>query len=379
MNHHGRYRHRLPATAALLAILTTSALATESLVSRSYLTGTFTNQVEQLTEQRLKTAAVSNSNNFNNSNSNFIFSTFPSVSASTSSNWQEMLLNATDRVQCPIGSSVFILDGDLQADSTGTIIDITTGSVIKDGEILTQNHRYLIAETSQASLTIRSKTAVIHTQGGCTVQYSQNSHRTDYFAIATALKTLHLFQGSNIGFGQGYELQAAPTRLQALIMFLRVMGEEQNALAYTGTTPFTDIAPGSKGEKYVGYAYSKGYTKGYSAHTFQPGQNVTAAQYLEFLLRALGYRAVNGSGSTLDHALDEALSIGMITAAEQQSLLSSPFLRADLAYISYYALDTPMADSPDQSEQTLHDILLSRQIFTETESNQARALVPGSR
>ena len=62
---------------------------------------------------------------------------------------------------------------------------------------------------------------------------------------------MHLFQGSLTGYGQGYDLEAAPTRLQALIMFIRVLGEEDAALAWSGTTPFTDIAKGSQAEKYV--------------------------------------------------------------------------------------------------------------------------------
>ena len=42
---------------------------------------------------------------------------------------------------------------------------------------------------------------------------------------------MHLFQGSYTGYGQGFDLEAAPTRLQALIMFIRVLGEESEALA----------------------------------------------------------------------------------------------------------------------------------------------------
>ena len=57
---------------------------------------------------------------------------------------------------------------------------------------------------------------------------------------------MHLFQGSFTGYGDGYDLEVAPTRLQALIMFIRVLGEENDALAYTGSTPFTDITPGTR-------------------------------------------------------------------------------------------------------------------------------------
>ena len=69
-------------------------------------------------------------------------------------------------------------------------------------------------------------------------------------------------------------------------MFIRVLGEEEAALNWTGTTPFTDIAHGSLSEHYVGYALEKGYTNGYTATLFKPDLAVTANQYMEFMLRA---------------------------------------------------------------------------------------------
>ena len=97
-------------------------------------------------------------------------------------------------------------------------------------------------------------------------------------------------------------------------MFIRVLGEENDALAYTGSTPFTDITPGTQSEKYVGYAYSKGYTNGYSATTFRPSQTVTASQYMEFILRALGYSSADNKD--LSGTLTNALTNGVITEGE---------------------------------------------------------------
>ena len=131
--------------------------------------------------------------------------------------------------------------------------------------------------------------------------------------MAGALKTLNLFKGSYTGYGQGYDLEVAPTRLQALIMFIRVLGEEEQALAWTGSQPFTDIAPGTQSEKYVGYAYEKGYTNGYSATTFRPSQAISANQYVEFMLRALGYSSADNK--VVSDALERALSCSLLTPA----------------------------------------------------------------
>src|SRR5699024_3690845 len=131
-----------------------------------------------------------------------------------------------------------VLAGSVQLSfGSGAVVDVTAGTTVPSGTSLALQHRYLVAEDTSAVFTVTSKTAVVDYQGPYSLQYSG---QTDYNAMATALKTMHLFQGSLTGYGDGYDLEAAPTRLQALIMFIRVLGEEQEALAWQGTTPFTD-------------------------------------------------------------------------------------------------------------------------------------------
>lgn len=349
----------LPAAAALLAAVTVSALAaggdaSDPLVSLSHLNGAFLDRLDQQIQQRIYNAGSTSTG---------------TTSSGKVVSWQESLLKERDCLQCSTGSSVLVLAGTVQADVSGTVVDVSTGSTVEDGSILALNHRYLVAEDSSAAFTVTSKTAVADIQGSSSVQYSD---AVDYHALAAALKTMHLFRGSLTGFGQGFDLHAAPTRLQALIMFIRVLGEEEAALSYSGDNPFTDVPKGSQGEKYVGYAYSRGYTNGYDASSFRPGQTVSATQYLAFLLRALG---ADSGGGDLSHTLDDALANGLITAGEQLELQNEPFLRADLVYVSYYALDAPMA----QTGRTLRDTLLDRGIFTQTESLQAQTLISSPR
>ena len=309
----------------LLAALSAYALAaggdaSDPLASLSYLTGPFTDAVDEKVAEKLDEAAGSGE----------------SSAGSSSASWQELRLKEGD---------FLLLAGSGRFDfSAGTVVDVTTGTPVASGTALTVNHRYLVAEDTAASFLVTSKTAVVDYQGTHTLSASNS---TDYNAIASALKTLHLFQGSFTGYGSGYDLEVVPTRLQALIMFIRVLGEEEEALAYTGGTPFTDITPDTQSEKYVGYALSKGYTNGYSATTFRPSQTVTASQYVEFLLRALGYSSAENKD--LSATLTNALANGVITPGELAALQSGTFLRADLAYVSYYALDALVAGS----DQTL--------------------------
>ena len=166
----------------------------------------------------------------------------------------------------------------------------------------------------------------------------------------------------------------APTRIQALIMFLRVLGEEDAALAYTGPAlPFTDIQPGSNSAKYVGYAYAKGYTNGYTATLWRPNQTVSLNQYTEFLLRALGYSSV--TNTDLSDTLDRAVSAGLINSKESAALAKVSFLRAELVYLSFRSLDATVSGTMD----TLSDTLIAKGVFTSAEAREGRALVSAKR
>ena len=352
-------------TACLLAsVLMVTALAAgdagDPLISLSYLTEVFTKQVDQKVEEKLDV-----------SDTTILGGDTSLPDTSIAKTWTEARLKAQDVLLGTTGTSVMMLAGKAEVSFPfGTVVDVTTGTTVANGTALALNHRYMVAEDTSALFQITSKTAVVDYQGSYAFSYSDT---VDYNAIAYALKTMHLFKGSFTGYGQGYDLEAAPTRLQALIMFIRVLGEEDAALAYTGTHPFTDITKGTQADKYVGYAYAKGYTNGYSANTFRPSQAIPANQYMEFVLRAMGYSS--SDNKTVSDALERALASGVITVGEYTALKNGIFLRADLVYVSYYALDTQMA----LGGQTLRDVLLDRGVFTSAESREADRLVSSGR
>lgn len=358
-------RFLLPVLCLLIPLaLMVSALAaggdlSDPLASLSYLTGIFTDTVNKRVDEKL-----------NASDQALLSGNLEAVSGSSAATWTETRLKEGDVLTGSTGTSVLVLAGGARVTFSGAVVDVTTGTAVTSGSALAVNHRYLVAENTTADFTVTSKTAVVDYQGPYAFRYS---NATDYNAIAAALKTLNLFKGSFTGYGEGYDLEVAPTRLQALIMFIRVLGEEDAALAYTGPMPFTDVAAGSQSEKYVGYAYSKGYTNGYSATTFRPSQTVTAGQYMEFMLRALGYSSA--ANTDLSGTLDNAYANGVITSGELTALQSGTFLRADLVYVSYYALDATMAGTGI----TLRDTLMNKGTFTSAQVSEAAALVPGGR
>lgn len=91
---------------------------------------------------------------------------------------------------------------------------------------------------------------------------------------ANALKDLGLFLGSNNGF----DLDRTPSRVEALVLLLRMLGEEKEAQNITYTNPFADVPTWA--EKHVAYAYNKGYTNGISATLFGSNNIAAPEQFL---------------------------------------------------------------------------------------------------
>ena len=247
-----------------------------------------------------------------------------------------------DQIQVSAGSGFLLLAGTAGLSCTGNkAIDLTSGWEKGTGA-LEAGRRYLVAEDTVATLTVTSPTAVLSLEGYHTLTESAS---TDYNTLAAALRTMGLFQGSGTGYGSGFDLEAAPTRIQGLILFLRLIGEEEAALASTAACPFTDVPDWC--QSYAAYAYQQGYTRGMDAENqiFGTNDTLTARQYVTFLLRALGYQdSGENPDFTWDTVLSRAVELGVLTPGEEALLNGEPFLRAQVVYLSYFALDAPCRD-----------------------------------
>lgn len=295
-----------------------------------------------------------------------------SPNASCALSFTDLRLKQNDALLASSGTSVIPLAGSVRAEFTdGTLVDVTAGKTVSSGTTLTADHRYMAAEDSTVRFVTASKTAVVQVMGYYAVAAATDT--PDYNAMAEALKSLNLLRGSGTGYGSGFDLENAPTRGAALIMFIRLLGEEEQALAYTGDCPFTDVAKGSTTYPYVAYAYHKGYTNGYSLTTFRPKDKTNARQYTEFILRAMGYSSRDNGD--LDGTLANAVRSGVITAGEKAALESGSFLRADLTYLSYYALQATLPSG----EETLAEQLMAQGVFTSRAYQAALAGVDSQR
>ena len=166
---------------------------------------------------------------------------------------------------------------------------------------------------------------------------------------ANALYELGLFQGTaeNEYGSPVFDLDRAPNRNEAVTMLVRLLGAEEEALAGEWETPFTDVPEWAA--PYVGYAFENALTDGVSETEFGGSANVSAAQYLTFVLRALGY--VSGEDFEWDAAWELSDEIGL-TGGEYNAETES-FTRGDVAVVSYAALSCTLKDSEVTLQESL--------------------------
>ena len=170
----------------------------------------------------------------------------------------------------------------------------------------------------------------------------------DFTHCADYLNDMGLFQGGT----NGYDLDRAPTRLEAGVMLVRLLGAEDAALAnQTYTAPFNDVADWAK--PYVQYLYDNGLGNGVGNGKFGSDSLCTAQQYTTFLLRALGYSDAEGGDFTYATAMDFAQKLGLV---DMLNCDETNFLRDNLAAMSFTALATkPKSGEADLLTKLVQD------------------------
>lgn len=179
----------------------------------------------------------------------------------------------------------------------------------------------------------------------------------DSEALAAELKTLGLF----LGVDGDFELDRAPTRVEALVMLIRALGREEMALSGSWNHSFQDV-PGWA-DSYIGYAYENGLTNGNGSDTqYGSDEDASAAMYLTFVLRALGYSDAEG-----DFVWSEPYALAVITGILPPTVELEDFQRGDLVVVTSAALGAKLKDS----EQTLAEKLIEDGVFTQEQYSAA--------
>lgn len=181
--------------------------------------------------------------------------------------------------------------------------------------------------------------AVLEEHGGDPEPGLQRNYDKEMDA-AHRLLNLGLLQGvgTHPDGGINFEIGRIPSRTEVLVMLIRLLGKENEAMSNDWRHPFTDV-PGWA-DKFVGYAYQQGLTKGVSPTSFGTGA-ASVQMYLTFVLRALGYSDGPDGDFTWEAPERFAQGVGILP----ESVHMEDFRRADMVLISEAALYARLKDS----------------------------------
>lgn len=181
--------------------------------------------------------------------------------------------------------------------------------------------------------------------GAAQVGTIDNNYPGDTEAQAQMLYDLGLFKGTDKGFA----LEKSMTRAEASVMLTRLLGAEKTALAGNWKHPFTDVPQWA--DKYVGWLYQNGLTKGVSATLYGSQRNVTCDQYCIFLTRA-----------HLD--ADSYQGTAFVDNDEVRQTDEEGFIRGDAVSLSARLLSTNYAKNGDESDRSVVEKLIGDGVFT---------------
>lgn len=181
--------------------------------------------------------------------------------------------------------------------------------------------------------------------GAAQVGTINNNYPGDTEAQAQMLYDLGLFKGTDKGFA----LEKSMTRAEASVMLTRLLGAEKTALAGNWKHPFTDVPQWA--DKYVGWLYQNGLTKGVSATLYGSQRNVTCGQYCIFLTRA-----------HLD--ADSYQGTAFVGNDEVRQTDEEGFIRGDAVSLSARLLSTNYAKNGDESDRSVAEKLIDDGVFT---------------
>lgn len=181
--------------------------------------------------------------------------------------------------------------------------------------------------------------------GAVQVGTIDNNYPGDTEAQAQMLYDLGLFKGTDKGFA----LEKSMTRAEASVMLTRLLGAEKTALAGKWKHPFTDVPQWA--DKYVGWLYQNGLTKGVSATLYGSQRNVTCGQYCIFLTRA-----------HLD--ADSYQGTAFVDNDEVRQTDEEGFIRGDAVSLSARLLSTNYAKNGDESDRSVAEKLIDDGVFT---------------
>lgn len=344
----------LAAVLCFALVLVTSAQggsSSDPVVSKSYVDGTFFESLISAARNRIESSVSSFKNKYINA---------AQSAASVSSGEKELVAATADAVLRDLQSRgrylystramtaktlrsgdvvsgrqgmIFMVKSGYARCTSGKVINITKGTEAFSPCGIGNNTAYMFPENG-GSIEIITKDAEILIDG----VYSVSAYKPKYTDEAYAMKKLGLVRGA----ANGMELYRGNTRAESITMLIRLLGEEDPALSAAHRHPFVDVDAWA--QRYVGYAYRMGYTKGVSNTRYGGSEMTTSIQYMTFILRSLGYSEEAGDFKYAS-ATEDAVRLGVIPQSTADEINSTEFRRDHVMHISYLAMSARVKGS----------------------------------
>lgn len=291
-------------------------------------------------------------------------SSIATLTAEPLNHFRLITLQPGELLSAKSGAVIRILSGRLQTRNaqSGTFVDLVKARERALQWELNAGSYLLVTEIASLGFTPITNSAQLLISGEFSIEKT-DTYVSEYTDLADALNRMGFFRGT----GNGYELERVSRRDESLVMMLRLLGEELNAMnAASKSHPFDDVADWAS--PYIAYAYQQQLTNGTSASEYSSTMLIEPEQYMTFLLRALGY-SDRGDHPDFNYrtSVETAVSLGIFSQAEADLLTSTPLYRDKMVYISYYGLFACMKGS----QKTLLDTLVERGVVDYTTAQLA--------
>lgn len=149
------------------------------------------------------------------------------------------------------------------------------------------------------------------------------SASNDFEESGKFLKDLSIIKGNENGDLKPY---SNLTREESIVILLRMLKKEEEALKVPMESVFNDIPKGYWASKYISYAKKNGLTNGIGDNKFGIRKNVTTKELVSFMLKSLNYSADWASEDVMDKAQKLGLLKGVKSDADKAITRGNVFI-----------------------------------------------------
>lgn len=280
-------------SAALLAGIVGAALAapgtsSDPLVTLSYLTGTYAQQLEQQIEKRAQSAVdQAGQEAFDRLDALAGSYLAQAGGGAGADSYVYMVLARGDALELSTGAALLLQEG--QTDlffASGCLVDVTTGSTVRSGDSLTAGHHYVAAEATSCTVNAVSDSVYLAVRGEYLLTPVGKAYTPfvditggDWYADAVLFAyEQQLFQGLTATvFSPDTEMNRA--------MLATVLSRLAGAQGAAPSAGFTDVTVSDWYANAVNWAAGAGIVNGLGDGSFGPNNSVTREQMATMLYR----------------------------------------------------------------------------------------------